>query len=119
MSGCLFELIKVAQCLAKPVLGFPGSIAEYNDLDALSDQLQLGSRLGAVGAFCIHPKQVAAANKAYSVRPGQVGWAEGVMLMAEEVERNGVAVHPIDGQMIDAPVVKRAIGLVRVRSRVR
>ena len=63
---CLYDLVKIARTVNAPVLGFPGSIAEFRDLDAVSRQMREGKKLGVKGTFCIHPSQVSIANSEFS-----------------------------------------------------
>ena len=105
---CLYDLVKAARAVDIPVLGFPGSIAEFRDLDAVSKQVQEGKKLGAQGAFCIHPSQVTIVNSTFSASEEEIEWAQAVEDAADEVKQSGVAVHSLTKQMIDAPVLRRA-----------
>ena len=110
---CFYDLVKAARAVDIPVLGFPGSIAEFRDLSAVSIQLQEGKKLGAQGAFCIHPNQVAVVNSTFSVSEEEIEWAQAVEEAVDDLRRNGVAIHSLTKQMIDAPVIKRASYILR------
>ncbi|MEO8297346.1 MAG: CoA ester lyase [Burkholderiales bacterium] len=94
-------------------LGFPGSIAEVADLAALGEQVRLARQLGFVGAFCIHPAQVAVLNEGFSPSADEVAHARGLIEAFEAAEREGRGAAEYRGKMIDAPVVQRARELLR------
>lgn len=92
--------------------GFPASIADYADLDRFAGTAELAAEMGFGGAFCIHPKQIAALNQAFTPS------AEALELAAEIVEAYRVAVREgrgatvLNGRMIDPPVVAQAQALL-------
>jgi (S)-citramalyl-CoA lyase len=61
--------------------------------------------LGFAGKLCIHPKQVAAVNAAFSPSAGAVAHARAVV---EAAERTTAGAFMLDGKMIDAPVILAA-----------
>lgn len=71
-------------------------------------------RFGFGGKLCIHPSQVPAANSAFAPTPAQLEWARRV---AEAAEKEVGGVFNLDGRMVDAPVVKRALALLREQTR--
>lgn len=88
--------------------GFPGSIADFSDIPRFRQTLVLGRQLGMIGAFCIHPEQVAVLNEVFSPSAAEVEYT--VALLAEHVcaEAEGRGAFAFRGKMIDAPVVARA-----------
>jgi len=94
-------------------LGFPGSIADYVDLGAFRDTIHLARQLGFVGAFCIHPDQVAVLNQEFVPAPAEVEEARAVLAAYEAALREGRAAASHNGKMIDPPVVARAEEIVR------
>lgn len=88
--------------------GFPASIAEFTDLPALRHQVQFARLLGFVGAFCVHPAQVAVLNEAFGVSRDEVAHAQALLKVYEEALREGRGAAEYGGKMIDAPVVNRA-----------
>lgn len=108
LTMALYDLVKVGQVLSVPVLGFAGSIANYTDLDDLSDAVRASRLIGARGAFCIHPRQIDILNRGFSPSQEDVLWANGVMSVEDDVRTNGLAVHPETRQMIDLPILAQA-----------
>ena len=66
-------------------------------------------QLGFGGKLCIHPRQVAAVNRAFTPTPEQADWAQRVLKAFAASEGAAVAV---DGKMIDKPVMEQARRIV-------
>jgi citrate lyase subunit beta/citryl-CoA lyase len=64
--------------------------------------------MGYTGCTCIHPKQVAAANRVYSPTPGEIALAKEIISAFEAALREGRGAFALHGRMIDAPVVDQA-----------
>lgn len=94
-------------------LGFPGSIADYSDLDAFRKTIQFAKQLGFVGAFCIHPKQVAVINDELTPSADEIDNAQGLISAFEAGLAAGKGAVEYKGKMIDLPVVERAKELLR------
>ena len=47
-------------------MGYPGSIAEFTDLELFKSNALIARRLGFDGGSCIHPKQVPILNEAFT-----------------------------------------------------
>ncbi len=94
-------------------LGFPGSIADYSDLEAFRKTIQFAKQLGFVGAFCIHPKQVAVINEELTPTAMEVENAQGLIQAFEAGLAAGKGAVEYKGKMIDLPVVERAKELLR------
>jgi citrate lyase subunit beta / citryl-CoA lyase len=94
-------------------LGFPGSIADYADLGSFRDTIRLARQLGFVGAFCIHPDQVAVLNQEFVPAPAEADEARAVLAAYQAALREGRAAASHKGRMIDPPVVARAEEILR------
>lgn len=71
---------------------------------------QRARREGFGGKLCIHPKQIAAVNAAFSPNADEVAWAEQVAAAAAASGGGAVA---LDGKMIDKPVLTKAERILR------
>lgn len=91
-------------------LGIALSIAEFRDMDAYADAARLSRAYGISGALCIHPAQVAAANRAFAPNAAELAEARAVIDAWDRAGASGVA--SLDGRMIDRPVMLRARRLV-------
>ena len=67
-----------------------------------------GKGLGFNGKQCIHPDQVAIAQKAFAPGQEEVEWAVRIAVANAKAEQRGRGAWTLDGKMIDAPVVEKA-----------
>ncbi|KAL9636129.1 MAG: hypothetical protein Q9164_003020 [Protoblastenia rupestris] len=67
-----------------------------------------GKGLGFNGKQCIHPDQVAIAQKAFAPGQEEVEWAVRIAVANAKAEQRGRGAWTLDGKMIDAPVVGKA-----------
>lgn len=89
-------------------LGFPGSIADYSDIEAFRNTIVFAKQLGFAGAFCIHPKQVEVLNDVLTPNAEEIEDAKGLLQTFEEGVAAGKGAVEYKGKMIDLPVVNRA-----------
>ncbi len=81
---------------------------DIRDPEGYEDELRRMKEIGFRGKFCIHPDQLAPANRIFSPPADDVDWARRVVEAYQDgVERNLGAVA-LDGQMIDKPVLEQA-----------
>lgn len=104
------NVMLVAACRRAGIvpLGFVGSVADYTDREAFALTVQRAAKLGFEGAFCIHPSQVEAANKAFSPDEVAVIRARELIAVFERELAAGRAACTFEGRMVDAPVVAQA-----------
>jgi citrate lyase subunit beta/citryl-CoA lyase len=93
--------------------GFPASIADYDDLDVFRNHIRRARRLGFVGAFCIHPAQVAILNEEFVPSSAEIEAAHGIVAAFAAAGREGKGAASYRGKMIDPPVVARAQEVLR------
>lgn len=89
-------------------IGFVGSVADYRDIDAYRARIVRARRLGFLGAFCIHPSQVAICNEGFSPDPAEVVAAREMLEAFEREIGAGRAAFAWKGRMVDLPIVDRA-----------
>jgi citrate lyase subunit beta/citryl-CoA lyase len=75
---------------------------------------QRARKLGFGGKLCIHPRQVATVNAAFSPDEAQIAWARKVL---DAAQRSGGAAVAVDGRMIDRPVILKAERIVHQAAR--
>ena len=92
---------RLAGCLP-PVDGVTTS---FDDLQAVAADATRARQLGFGGKLCIHPRQVAPVNHAFTPDAQACDWARRVV---EAIERAGGAAVALDGRMVDRPVLLRA-----------
>jgi len=97
--------------------GQPGPIAEMADMDAYARLLARSKAMGFTGTLCIHPKQVAAANRIYAPSAEDIALALEIVAAFDAALREGRGACALHGRMIDAPVAEQARAtLARVRA---
>jgi citrate lyase subunit beta / citryl-CoA lyase len=82
------------------------------DLDGLAAESQDAAASGFAVKACIHPSQVAVVRQAFQADPAQVAWARRVLQAAGAAGAGGPGAIKVDGQMIDAPLIRQAQAIV-------
>lgn len=84
----------------------------FSDPAVVAAEAAQGFRLGFTGKQIIHPKQVEPVQRAFAPDAKSVEWAQRVVAEAIKQEAAGVGAFTIDGQMVDAPLIKKAQQIV-------
>ena len=87
----------VDACAATGCLPFYGPFGDIGDALGCEDQFRAAFLLGCVGAWSLHPNQIAIAKKVFSPPVDEVLFAKKVL----EAIPDGRGVHMIDGKMQD------------------
>jgi malyl-CoA/(S)-citramalyl-CoA lyase len=87
----------VDACAAAGILPFYGPFGDISDDEGCEAQFRAAFLLGCVGAWSLHPKQIAIAKKVFSPDPDEVRFARRVI----EAIPDGRGVHMLDGKMQD------------------
>src|SRR6185369_2551724 len=95
-----------ARCLA--AFGLPGPVSEIADMAAYARLLEKAKAMGYTGCTCIHPKQVAEANRVYSPSDEELSLAREIVAAFETAVKEGRGAFALHGKMIDAPVADQA-----------
>ncbi len=99
----------LASRLAGIATPIDGPCTSWQDIELLTNDCGRAKRLGFGGKLCIHPKQVATVNAAFSPSETEIAWAKRVLAAAQESAGAAVAV---DGRMIDRPIILKAERIV-------
>ena len=91
-----------------------GPCTSWEDLALLMADSRRARKLGFGGKLCIHPKQVATVNAAFSPDEAEIAWAHKVL---EAAKRSAGAAVAVDGRMIDRPVILKAEQIARYAAR--
>lgn len=97
--------------LAASAHGRPAIDAVYvniSDLDGLATEAEDAAASGFTLKGCIHPSQVAVVRKAFQADEGQIAWARRVLAAARDTSARDKGAIKVDGQMIDAPLIRQA-----------
>lgn len=85
---------------------------DIEDTAGLAADTRRGIDLGYDGRIVIHPAQVPVVNEAFTPDREAVEWAERILSAAEEADAEDRGVFSVDGEMVDAPLVRRAERIV-------
>ena len=99
----------VDACTANGIYPYYGPFGDIADTLACEDQFRAAFLLGCVGAWSLHPAQIAIARKVFSPPVDEVLWAKRVI--AEMGDGSGVVM--IDGKMQDDATYKQCQVMVR------
>lgn len=93
----------VDACTANDILPYYGPFGDIADLVACEDQFRNAFLMGCVGAWSLHPNQIAIAKKVFSPPPDEVAWARRCL----DAMGDGTGAVMIDGKMQDDATVKQ------------
>lgn len=88
-------------------------VVDYTNDDRFIAEAIEAKNLGFAGKLCIHPRQVALANAAFTPTDQEIEWAHAVVSAADAAAIEGRGVVSVDGEMVDAPIVARARQLLK------
>ncbi len=91
-------------------LPFYGPYGDISDSEGCETQFRASFLLGCVGAWSLHPAQIAIAKRVYSPDPDEVAFAKKVI----EAIPDGRGVHMIDGKMQDDATWKQCKVMVNL-----
>ena len=112
LEGPKQTVIIAARAAGVLPLGFMGSVADFNDLDAFRQTLRRSRAFGFAAASCVHPAQVAILNEEYGPAPAELDRARRLIAAYETAQARGIGAVAFEGKMIDVPVVERAKSLL-------
>ena len=100
----------VDACTSVGALPFYGPYGDIRDEEGCETQFRASFLLGCVGAWSLHPAQIAIAKRVYSPDPEEVAFAKKVI----EAIPDGRGVHMIDGKMQDDATWKQCKVMVNL-----
>jgi malyl-CoA/(S)-citramalyl-CoA lyase len=100
----------VDACTAVGIMPFYGPFGDISDAQGCEDQFRASFILGCVGAWSLHPSQIAIAKKVFSPPPDEVVFARRII----EAMGEGSGVMMLDGKMQDDATYKQAKVMVGV-----
>jgi malyl-CoA/(S)-citramalyl-CoA lyase len=94
----------VDACLANGIKPFYGPFGDFSDPDACEAQFRNAFLMGCVGAWTLHPTQIAISKRVFSPDPGEVAFARKILAAMPD----GTGAVMIDGKMQDDATWKQA-----------
>ena len=119
----LLSYYQTVQVAAREVgilpIGYPGSIAEFTNLELFKSNALIARKLGFDGGACIHPKQVPILNEAFTPTDDEINRSERMVAAYDAAMAAGDGAVAFEGKMIDVPVVARAERILSIRDRIK
>lgn len=117
-NSTFLDYARIALTLASAAAGVAGALDTphpgYRELEEVAREARSAAALGLAGKLCIHPAQLEIVNAAFTPDGDALRWAEEVVAAGSH---GGVSV--VRGAMVDAPVVARAHGILRMAERMK
>ena len=104
----------VDACAANNIKPFYGPFGDFSDPQACEAQFRNAFLMGCVGAWTLHPSQIAIAKKVFSPDPGEVTFARKILAAMPD----GSGAVMIDGKMQDDATWKQAQVIVALARQV-
>ena len=92
---------------------------DLKDMEALKNDAGRAKQLGFQGKLCIHPNQIEPCHAIFSPEKEEILYAERVVQVFEEAEKEGSAAIQLDGKFIDYAVVERARRILKIAEHIR
>ncbi|MFQ5741468.1 MAG: aldolase/citrate lyase family protein [Acidobacteriota bacterium] len=105
------RLINAAR--AAGVQAIDSVFSDVMDMEGLGRWAEASRQLGFEGMGCIHPRQIPVIHEAFSPSRDEIERALCVVTAFEAAEKQGLGVVSLGSRMIDPPVVRRALQLVK------
>jgi citrate lyase subunit beta/citryl-CoA lyase len=87
--------------------------ADVNDMEGLRRETELVKRLGYTGKSLVNPRQIDVVHEVFAPKLDEIEYALQVIDAIKRARLMGTGVISLGGRMIDAPVVKRAVRVLR------
>lgn len=88
--------------------------SDVSDMDGLRASVLEAKGLGFDGKGCIHPRQIRVIHEAFAPGEQELEKARRIVAAFEEAQARGLAAVSLGSKMIDPPVVKRALRVVKL-----
>jgi citrate lyase subunit beta/citryl-CoA lyase len=111
------ELIYARSCIvvaatAAQVLSIDGVFPDLNNPEGLLDDVRQARRLGFTSKSTFNPRQINVINEEFSPTPDEIEYARKIAVGFREAEARGDASVAIGGQLVDRPIVLRALRIL-------
>ncbi len=100
------KMVIAARAAGIQVMDTP--FVDIEDKVGLEEDATYAREMGMSGKVCINPRQVATVNTVFSPTPKLIKWAQRIIAVFEEAQRNNSGVITLDGKMVDLPIVIQA-----------
>lgn len=101
-------------CRAYKVDAIDTPFTDTNDYEGLEKDTLKAKSLGLTGKAAINPRQIDAIHSVFAPSEAEVKHAIKILDAMEEAKRENKGVFSVDGKMVDAPVINRALQIVEL-----
>lgn len=88
--------------------------SDVTNMDGLREAVEEAKALGFEGKGCIHPRQIDVVHEAFAPKEAEIEKAKKITLAFEDAEKRGLGAVSLGSKMIDPPVVKRALRVIKL-----
>lgn len=88
--------------------------SNIEDMDELKASVLEAKALGFEGKGCIHPRQINVIHEYFAPSPDEIQRAKNIITAYSDALQNNLGVVSLGNNMIDAPVMKRAVRIIEL-----
>lgn len=103
-----------AACRAAGVDAIDTPFTDINDMEGLIKDTLKAKSLGYKGKAVINPRQIDSIHKVFTPDSREIKYALRVLEARDEALGKGIGVFSMDGKMVDAPVISRAVRIIEL-----
>lgn len=100
-------------CKAAGIQAIDTIFADAGDMEGLRRETELIKRLGFSGKSLVNPRQIEVIHEVFAPKQEEVDYALQVVEAIGRAREMGTGVISLGGKMVDAPVVKRAVRVLK------
>lgn len=101
-------------CKALKVDSIDTPFTDTNDYEGLEKDTAKAKSLGMTGKAAINPRQIDSIHAVFAPTEAEIKHALRILDAMEEAKKEGKGVFSVDGKMVDAPVINRALTTVEL-----
>ncbi len=105
------KIVAVSKALEIQAIDTP--FTDTDDMDGLKKDAEFAKAMGMTGKAAISPRHVMTINGVFSPTEKEIEHAVRVCEGAIDAKEKGLGAWSLDGKMVDAPIIKRAVNLLR------
>lgn len=104
-------------CRALKVDALDTPFTDTNDYEGLERDTAKAKSLGMTGKAAINPRQIDVIHSVFAPSAEELKHALRILAAKQEAEKEGKGVFSLDGKMVDAPIINRAVSAVELGQR--
>ncbi|MFO7766876.1 MAG: aldolase/citrate lyase family protein [Pelovirga sp.] len=100
-------------CKAAGIQAIDTIFSDVSDMEALRHETTLIKTLGFSGKSLVNPRQIEVVHEVFAPKQEEIDYALQVVEAIQKAREMGTGVISLGGKMVDAPVVKRALRILK------